>query len=56
MTNIQDLFCGADPRCEALLHSLKQTTYERGEGLPIPSILGVIDILKDLIKQEASNG
>ena len=56
MTNIESLFGGADPRCEALLQPLKQTTYERGEGLPIPAILGVIDILKDVIKQEASNG
>lgn len=35
-----------DQRYESLLQSLETTLYERGEGLPIPVILGVLEILK----------
>lgn len=46
------LFGGADPRCEALLQALKTLVYERGSGLPVPSILGVLRILEHEILEE----
>lgn len=46
------LFGGADPRCEALLQAIKALVYERGAGLPVPSILGVLRILEHEILRE----
>lgn len=48
------LFGGADPRCEALLHAIKDIIYERGSGLPIPSILGVLRIIEhEIVREQA---
>lgn len=44
-SNILPLFEG-DKRCAALLTALEETLYERGKGIPLPSVLGVIDLLK----------
>lgn len=49
---IEQLFIG-DPRCEVLLDALREVMYERGKGLPIPSVLGVLEILKDEVKDNA---
>lgn len=39
-----------DRRCETLLNALEDTVYERGQGLSMPAVIGVIDLLKDLVK------
>jgi hypothetical protein len=46
-----NLFDG-DQRYEVLLQSLESTLYERGEGLPIPAIIGVLEILKKKLLEE----
>jgi hypothetical protein len=46
-------FGGADPRCEALLQALLEVLYERGIGLPIPSILGVLRLIEDRVIKDA---
>lgn len=43
---IEHLFNGADMRCEELLKAIEVVIYERGDSLPIPSIVGTIEILK----------
>ena len=35
-----------DQRMETLLQALKKEIYERCAGIPIPSIVGVLEILK----------
>lgn len=52
MGQVTDLFQG-DPRCEQLLTALQQVLDERGTGLPIPAVLGTIDILKEVVMQDA---
>ena len=40
-----------DPRCEQLLNAILEIVYDRGCMMPIPSILGVIDLVKiEIIK------
>ncbi|UMO76008.1 hypothetical protein [Planktothrix phage Pra-JY27] len=46
------IFGGADMRCETLLQALKSLIYERGAGLPIPSIIGTLRILEHEILKE----
>lgn len=43
-----------DQRLESLIQAVVDTLHERGGGLPIPSILGVLDLVKDYIKSEAA--
>ena len=50
MTTIK-LFQG-DMRCETLFQALKDVIYERGDSLPVPSIVGVIELVKLEIIQE----
>lgn len=50
--SIVNLFGGADLRCEELRKAIKEAIYERGMGMPIPSIIGVIEIVKNEIYQE----
>lgn len=40
------LLGGSDPRCVALLKAMDATMREYGKGMPIPSVLGVIELLK----------
>ena len=40
------MFGGADPRCEALLCAIMSTIYERGKGMPFPSILGTLRLVE----------
>ena len=42
---VNKLFEG-DPRCEQLLNALEELIYERGGGVPIPLIIGVLELLK----------
>lgn len=52
MTKTINLFDG-DMRCETLLSALLDLIYERGNGLPMPSVIGVIELLKlELIKNQ----
>lgn len=50
MPSVTKLFTG-DPRCEQLFNAMQAVMFERGEGLPIPSILGVLELLKDTVKE-----
>ncbi len=52
MSNVAKLFEG-DKRCQALLEALEKTCYERGAGIPIPSILGILELLKTKIIEDA---
>lgn len=52
MTQIKPIFEG-DMRYETLLQALCDTVYERGKGLPVPGIIGVLEILKIKIMEEA---
>lgn len=51
MSNIVKLFEG-DMRCENLLLALEKLTYEQGDGMPLPLIIGTIDLLKDKIIED----
>ena len=46
---VEKLFIG-DPRCEALLEAVLSVLYERGDGMPIPAVLGVLELAKDSVK------
>jgi hypothetical protein len=37
---------GADPRCETLLKAIRAVLNERGCGLPMPLVIGVLRILE----------
>jgi len=41
-----------EERCETLLQALKEVVYERGVGLPMPLIIGTIELLKLDIYEE----
>lgn len=49
---VVSLFAGADPRCQILIDALHTVVHERGRGLPIPSILGVLRLLEHTIITE----
>lgn len=42
---VEPLFIG-DMRCDTLFKAVREVLYERGNGLPVPSVLGVLDLLK----------
>jgi len=44
-----------DQRLETLLQTLKNEIYERGEGIPVPAIIGVIELLKLEIVKESND-
>lgn len=50
-----ELFGGADPRCESLLQHLKDAIYDRAKGMPLPLIIGTLEILKLEILKEQEN-
>lgn len=53
MSNIIKLSEG-DLRCESLLEALKAVVYERGVDMPIPSIIGILELLKfEIIKEQS---
>ena len=39
-----------DQRAARLLSALESTVIQYGNGMPMPTILGIIEILKDLVK------
>jgi hypothetical protein len=45
MSTVVSLFDG-DPRAHTLFEALKDVVYERGKGMPVPTVLGVLEILK----------
>ena len=49
---IEKLFEG-DPRLQSLTDAIKELIYERGVGLPVPAIIGVIEMVKLEILDEA---
>ena len=52
MASVELLFEG-DKRCEALLGAIKSTVYERGLGLPLPSVVGVLELAKiEILKEQ----
>lgn len=53
--SVEKLFEG-DQRCEVLLEAVLTTVYERGKGLPIPSVIGILELAKLSIIKDAENG
>ena len=52
---VEKLFEG-DERMETLLQSVKEEIYKRGVGIPIPSIIGVLEIIKmEILKEQERN-
>lgn len=49
---VKHIFGGADLRCEELRKAVKELIYERGSGIPVPSIIGVLEIIKLEIYEE----
>lgn len=42
-----------DERCETLLQALKDLIYERAIGMPMPLIIGTIELMKhEIIKEQ----
>ena len=42
-----------DQRLQTLLDALAEVLYERGQGLPLPSILGIIRLLEHEVIENA---
>ncbi len=52
MSVVVKLYNG-DMRCENLLQSLKESIYEQAANMPIPLIIGTLEILKhEIIKEQ----
>lgn len=49
MDNVEKLFPG-DERLATLLDAILEIIWERGQGLPFPAVLGVLELVKDNIK------
>lgn len=50
--SVETLAGGGDLRAATLLESLQEVMHERGKGMPIPTIIGVLELLKfDLMKK-----
>lgn len=43
----------SDQRLQTLLDALAEVLYERGQGLPLPSILGIIRLLEHEVIENA---
>ena len=54
-TRVVAAFGGADIRCETLLQTLRDVVYERGLGIPVPSVLGVLRLLEHIIIDEQND-
>ena len=52
MTNTEQLFEG-DKRCEVIIEHIIDLLYEEARGMPIPTILGILDLTHRRIIQEA---
>ncbi len=52
MTKNVHILTSGEKKCSTLLDALEDVVYERGVGMPIASILGTIELLKDLIKEK----
>ena len=55
MTNIEKLFVG-DPRLESITDEVLEVIYNRCVGMPIPTILGILEIAKAEIMQTTLEG
>jgi hypothetical protein len=51
--NISKLRDGGDARAVTLLDALYDVLQERGNGIPIPTVIGVIELLKTMVLSEA---
>ena len=47
--NVTKLHAG-DQRAARLLDELEKTVLSHGQGLPMPTIIGICDLLKDMVK------
>lgn len=54
MTKVLQLHDG-DLRCQALIDALEEVVLDRGRGMPIPSILGVLRLLEHQIISSEAN-
>lgn len=54
MNNVEKLFIG-DPRGEVIVQAIVDLLHERADGMPIPMILGLLDIAKQQILEDALN-
>ncbi len=52
LTEVVKLFPG-DKAAETLTMAILELLYDRGDGMPIPTILGVLEIVKDVVKASA---
>ena len=49
MSDIRNLFAGAQ-RCARLLDALESVIKEKAVGMPMPSIIGCLVLMKDIVK------
>mgnify|MGYP001809780850 CR=1 FL=1 len=42
-----------DKRCATLFEALHDVLHERGEGIPVPAIVGVLELLKVQVISDA---
>jgi len=40
-----------DQRCARLLEALEVTILEKATGMPIPSIIGCLELMKDIVRK-----
>lgn len=52
--SVEKLFDG-DQRLESLAQFLIKEIYERAHGLPIPSVVGVLEIVKQRIMKDSDD-
>lgn len=52
MDNVKKLFEG-DMRCEAMVEHIIDLLYEEAYGMPIPTIIGILELTKLRIIKEA---
>lgn len=46
-------FAEGDPRLATLVEAIMDLVKKRGDGLPLPSVLGCMDLAKEFILSEA---
>lgn len=50
--SVEKLFTG-DQRCEAILNHVMAILYSEAEGMPIPTVIGVLELAKKRVMDEA---
>lgn len=54
MSNVTNLYTG-DKRLESLHSAIIALVYERGDGLPLPAVLGVLRLVEIDLLEDAKN-